>query len=219
MTELYPAGATIPIQPWLTERIRQRLGHKSPAIQRAGQYDQYLVQRFGVWRVFPVKVGRWVREPFWHELTDDLLSLVLAPVLLPLRSGRWKPHDEYVQLLDPSSGLPIAEHSLFNLRLDGEAEKAQWRQVRQLAFLGDPRVGGLITPVPAASPSHVYSTSRRGRYFRDDPAQFEQEAAQLINLPYRDFTDKADGPWFADHPDKPQGHTNGWKPSPWYQRG
>ena len=135
------------------------------------------------------------------------------------RSDRWKPHDEYVQLLDPSSGLPIAEHSLFNLRLDGEAEKAQWRQVRQLAFLGDPRVGGLITPVPAASPSHVYSTSRRGRYFRDDPAQFEQEAAQLINLPYRDFTDKADGPWFADHPDKPHGHTNGWKPSPWYQRG
>jgi hypothetical protein len=219
MTELYPVGSTIPIQPWLIERIQLRLGHKSPAVQRAGSYDQYLVQRFGAWRVFPVKVGRWVREPFWHELTDDLLSLVLAPVLLSLRSGRWKPHDEYVQLLDPSSGLPIAEQSLFHLRLNGEDEKAQWRQTRQLAFLGDPRVGGLIAPVPAASSEHVYSTSRRGRFFRDDAAQFEQEAAQLRNLPYRDFAHRTDGPWFADHPDKPQGHTNGWKPSPWYQRG
>ncbi|WP_034263624.1 hypothetical protein [Actinospica robiniae] len=219
MTQLYPAGSTLPIQPWLIERIQQRLGHKSAAVQRAGHYEQYLVQRFGAWQVFPVKIGRWEREPFWHELTDDLLSLVLAPVLLTLRSGRWKPHDEYVQLLDPSSGMPIAEFPVYGVKLGSDEEKAQWRQARQLAFLGDPRVGGLIAPVYATSAKLVYSTNRRGHPFADDAAEFERKAAQLVNLPYRDFTHRTDGPWFADHPDKPQGHTNGWKPSPWYQGG
>jgi hypothetical protein len=96
-------------------------------------------------------------------------------------------------------------------------EETQWRHSRQLAILGDPRVGGLIAPVHADSSKQVHTMTRRGHFFRDDPAQFEQVAAQVINTPYRDFADRNDGPWLADHPEKPQGNTNGWKPSAWYR--
>lgn len=217
MTAPYPLGSSIPIQPWMFERIQTRLGHQREGMRKAGQYDQYLVERFGAWRVFPVKVGRWVRESYSSYLTDDLLSLALAPVLLPLRAGRWKPDDHIVQVLDPASGMPIAEQSLFALKVEGENELARWRQTRQLAFLGDPRVGGLIAPVPADSVHHVHRTSRRGHFFGDSVAEYEQKAAQLVNLPYRDFSERNDGPWIVDQPEKPKGNTNGWKPSPWYR--
>ena len=217
MTELYPVGSAIPVQPWLIESIQQGLGHQREANRSHAAYRQHLVQRFGAWQVFPVKVGRWVREPYWHELTDDLLSLLLTPVLLPLRSGRWRAKDEYIQVLDPSSGMPIAEHFVSGLRLNNDAEKAAWRQTRQLAILGDPRVGGLIAPVDAVSTQQVHDVHRRGNSFGSNAAQFEQVGAQLVNLPYRDFTERNDGPWIADHPEKPKGNTNGWKPSAWYR--
>jgi hypothetical protein len=217
MTELYPAGSTIPIQPWFIESMQRQLVHEKEGARRYGEFQQYLVQRFGAWRVFPVKAGRWVREPFWHELTDDLPSLLLAPVLLPLRSARWKAVNERLQLLDPSSGMPIAEHTVGRLGLGSDGERAQWRQTRQLALLGDPRVGGLIAPLNADSLGQLRTISRSGYYLRENTAEFEQKAAQLVNLPYRDFTERNDGPWAADHPEKPKGHTNGWKPSPWYR--
>lgn len=218
MTQLYPPGTTLPIQPWFFESIQRQLNHKKKGARGYGAYQQYLVQRFGVWRVFPVRVGRWMRQSDLSDTSiDDMLSLALAVVTLPMRFGEWKLRDRQVQLIDPLSGAPIAEHELFGVRLHGEEQEAQWRQTQQLALLGDPRVGGLIAPVWADSMKYVYSCSRRGHYFATDVAKFEQKAAQVMNLPYRDFSDRNDGPWVVDHPEKPKGHTNLWKPSPWYR--
>jgi hypothetical protein len=50
-----------------------------------------------------------------------------------------------------------------------------------------------------------------------DPAQLQAIEQQLINTPYRDFTDRNDGPWLADHPQRPEGNTNHWKPSRYQQ--
>lgn len=217
MTELYPAGSTIPVQPWLIESIQRNLAGKPGAVQRAAVYEQHLVQRYGAWRVFPVKVGRWKRRTYLYEWGGDGWALVLAPVLLPWRPGLWTLDDSCVQVLDPSSGAPIAELSVTGWGSRKSAEENEWRQTRQLAILGDPRVGGLVAPLRAASPDAVYQGSRRGHPLSREPARFDQLAAQLVNEPYRDFADRDDGPWLADQPQKPQGHTNGWKPSPWYR--
>jgi hypothetical protein len=217
MTELHPAGATIPIQPWLIESVQRRLADKPGPAQRSAVFEQYLIQRFGAWRVFPVRVGRWQRTTYLYEWGGDGWALLLAPVLLPWRPGLWKLNDSYVQVLDPSSGVPIAELNVAGWGSRKSAEENEWRQTRQLAILGDPRVGGLVAPVQAASTNEVYQGNRRGHPVSWEPARFEQLAAQLVNEPYHDFTSKDDGPWLADHPQKPQGHTNGWKPSPWYR--
>lgn len=218
MTELVPNGSTVPVQPWLVESIQQDLaGKPGGAAQRSAVFEQHLVQRFGAWRVFPVKVGRWQRRSYLYEWGSDGWALVLAPVLLPWRPGLWKLNESYVQVLDPSSGVPIAELSVTNWGSRKRDTQSEGLQTRQLAILGDPRVGGLVAPVLAASPDAVYQANRRGRQLPRDPAQFEQVAAQLVNEPYRDFADRDDGPWFADQPQKPQGNTNGWKPSAWYR--
>jgi hypothetical protein len=215
MTELYPVGSSIPVQPWLIESIQQDLGHKREAVRRHAAYRQYLVQRFGAWRVLPVRVGRWERTSFWDEYGDSWL-LLLAPVLLPWRPGLWKAEYRYVQVLDPASGAPIAELDVSGWSHGGHLEDA-WRMTREVAILGDPRVGGLVAPVDASSMEQVYTGHRRGRDVPYEPERFEQVAAQLVNEPYRDFADRDDGPWLADHPEKPQGNTNGWKPSRWYR--
>lgn len=218
MTHPYAPGSTIPVQPWLIENIQRKLGHKREGVRKVGLYEQFLVQRFGAWRVFPVRTGRWVREAYAGDLTDDLLSLLLAPVLIPSRAGRWKADDSYSQVLDPSTGAPIAEHVVFGIGGAGSHEDPAWRGHRELAILGDPRVGGLISQVDASSYEQVHTAHRRGKSFTTvGAANYDQVAAQLVNEPYRDFTSRDDGPWLADQPQKPQGHTNGWKPSPWYR--
>jgi hypothetical protein len=216
MTELYPAGSTIPVQPWLIESIQQNLAHKKESNRRYAAYQQYLVQRFGAWRVFPVKTRRWVRTSYLFEYGDDGWGWLLAPVLLPWRPGLWKMDDNYAQVLDPSTGIPIAELSVSGHQRLGANQK-EWWKLGEIAILGDPRVGGLLAPTHATSTQQVYRGSRRGRQLPWDPAAFEQTAAQLVNEPYRDFTDRDAGPWVADHPEKPKGNTNGWKPSPWYR--
>ena len=219
MTQPYPPGPTIPVQAWLIEEVQRQLGHKREAVRRVGLYKQFLVQRFGVWRVFPVRTGRWTREAYMGDLTDDVLSVLLAPVLIPSRAGRWKAHDNYTQVLDPSTGMPIAELSVLGIGSLDNHEDLAWRQRRELALLGDPRVGGLIAPVDATSFEQVHTASRRGYLVKNSAESYDQVAAQVVSLPYRDFTDRNDGPWLADHPEKPEGNTNGWKASRWYQQG
>lgn len=219
MTELYPAGSTFPVQPWLIEDIQRQLGDQKESVRESGRYKQYLVQRFGVWRVFPVKVGRWGRQPYWTDLSGDPLDVVLAPIVLISRGGRWALYG-YVQLLDPSSGMPISELRFYDrLSVGTDDENLTWDQTRQLAFLGDPRIGGLIAPVHADAAKQVARASRREGPRVRSVADFEQQGAKLITRPYRDFADRSDGPWLIDHPDKPRRYWNGWKASPWYRRG
>jgi hypothetical protein len=218
MTAPHPIGSTIPVQPWLIESIQQNLASKpGGAVHQSAVFKQHLVQRFGAWRVFPVRVGRWMRDSYLSEYGEGGWALILAPVLLPWRPGLWKLNDSYVQVLDPSSGMPIAELNVSGWGSRKSDAENEWRQTRQLAILGDPRVGGLVAPVQAASTTEVYQGNRRGHRLSWDPARFDQLSAQLVNEPYRDFADRNDGPWLADQPQKPQGGTNGWKPSPWYR--
>ena len=218
MTELYPAGSTIPVQPWLIESIQRKLASKPGSVgHRDAVFRQHLVQRYGAWRVLPVKVGRWMRESYLGEYGEGGWALVLAPVLLPWRPGLWKLEDGYLQVLDPASGVPISELAVSGFRRrEGEPESV-WQQTRQLAFLGDPRAGGLVARVDATSMDEVLQGSRRGHQVSWDPARLDEQTAQLVNEPYRDFAKRDDGPWLADHPQKPQGNTNGWKPSRWYR--
>lgn len=215
MTTQFPPGSTVPLQPWLLEDIQRGLASTHTASRSIAAGEQYLAQRYGAWRVFPVKVGRWVRVSFLDsgEYGGTGASWLLAPVLLPWRAGKWRPEPTYVQVLDPGTGQPIAEHSL----TVPQSQRKALATLGTIALLGDPRVGGLFAPEYAASREQVWRGHRRGHLLSSDPAQLRAIEQRLAGEPYRDFTGRDDGPWLADHPDRPQGNTNHWKPSRWQQ--
>ena len=216
MTRQHPPGSTIPLQPWLIDDIRESLTSKHDATRRLAAGDQYLAERYGAWRVFPVKVGRWMRASYldMDELGGGGGSWLLAPVLLPWRPGKWTIKYGYLQVLDPATGAPIAEHRVTVPRRRHEL----FAGLDTIALLGDPRVGGLFAPDSAGSLEQVWRGSRRGHVLSSDPVQLQAIEQRLINTPYRDFTDRDDGPWLADHPERPEGNTNHWKPSRYQQR-
>jgi hypothetical protein len=217
VTQQYPPGSTVPLQPWLLADIQQSLTSNHAATRRVAAGEQYLAQRYGAWRVFPVKVGRWVRVSYLDadEWGGTGASWLLAPVLLPWRPGKWRPELRYIQLLDPATGQPIAEHTLRGVPED---QQKPLRSLSTIALLGDPRVGGLFcAPESAVSRQQVWDGHRRGRQLSSDPVQLQQIEQRLIGEPYRDFTERDDGPWLADQPERPQGNTNQWKPSRWQQ--
>lgn len=215
MTQQHPPGSTIPLQPWLLDDIRQSLASKHGATHRLALGEQYLAQRYGAWRVFPVKVGRWMRASYLDndEYGGGGESWLLVPILGPWRPGKWKVKLN-VQVLDPATGQPIAEHWVSNVR---EKQEKMFRGLGTIALLGDPRVGGLFATDSATSREEVWRGHRRGHSWSSDPAQLQAIEQQLINTPYRDFTDRDDGPWLADHPQRPEGNTNHWKPSRYQQ--
>lgn len=215
MTQQYPPGSTVPLQPWLVEGIGQALASKSRAAREVAAGEQYLVQRYGMWRVFPVKIGRWMRASYLDndEYGGGGESWLLAPILLPWRPGKWKV-ELNVQVLDPATGQPIAEHWLLNVH---EKQQKMFRSLNTISLLGDPRVGGLFAPDFATSRDEVWRGYRRGHPLPLDPTGLQAIEQQLINTPYRDFTDRDDGPWLADHPQRPEGNTNHWKPSRYQQ--
>jgi hypothetical protein len=217
MTDQYPPGSTVPVQPWLIESIARGQRSTSVVDQTLARRDQYLIERFGPWRVYPVRVGRWVRKSWAEDFKKaNDASIVLAPVVALWKPGRWEPAYQYVQLLDPASGQPIAEHVVSPLR-DAE-EYYRKQKSRTIAFIGDPRVCGLLAPVDAAGMEYVQRGSRRGadEQFRfSTPEQIEHAAAALVTRPYQDFADLDDGPWLAEHPAEPKGNTSFRNRTPW----
>jgi hypothetical protein len=215
VTQQHPPGSTIPLQPWLLESISQSLASKNKATREMAAPDHYLTQRYGAWRVFSVKVGRWVRASYLDldEWGGGGGSWLLAPVLAPWRPGKWKMDYGYVQVLDPATGQPIAEHFVI---VPGNQQKL-FAGLNTIALLGDPRAGGLFAPDLATSRDQVWRGYRRGHLLFSDPVQLQAIEQQLINTPYRDFTGRDDGPWLADHPQRPEGNTNHWKPSRYQQ--
>lgn len=217
MTDQYPPGSTIPVQPWLIESIQR--GHRSKSVvdQALARRDQYMIERFGPWRVYPARVGRWVRKSWAADFKKaNDASIALYPVVALLKPGRWEPAYQYVQLLDPVGGQPIAEHVVWPLR---DAEKYYRKQkTRAIAFIGDPRVCGLFAPVEATGMEYFQYGERRGageQFNFSTPEQIEQAAAALVTWPYQDFADLDDGPWLVDHPAEPKGNTNFRNRTPW----
>jgi hypothetical protein len=213
MTETHPLGSTIPIQPWLIDHIQRRAQGKRTAGKARAARDRYLVERFQAWRIYPVRVGRWQRVPLFEDPLGDGVTALLFPFVAPFRAANWEQALNLLQVLDPATGQPVAEL----LIPGGRSGWTGLTDVTAIAFLGDPRVAGLVTPVGTGPLDQVpFAINRRGSQRDWTPEIFEREGARLAAEPYRDFADRDDGPWLADHPEKPK-KSNRWKPSPWYR--
>ncbi|MBR7829455.1 hypothetical protein KDK95_24325 [Actinospica sp. MGRD01-02] len=214
MTELHPVGSTVPIQPWLIDDIQRRAQGNRKASRARAARDRYLVERFQAWRIYPVRVGRWQRVPVIEDPLGDGLAAVMFLFVGPFRSANWQQARNLMQVLDPATGQPVSEIAVGGSR-DGWTGLTD---VTAIAFLGDPRVAGLVAPVGAEQLDQVpFAINRRGPQTEWSPQTFEQEGPRLASQPYRDFADRDDGPWLADQPEKPTSGSNRWKPSPWYR--
>ncbi|HEY3873549.1 MAG TPA: hypothetical protein VGM10_34650 [Actinocrinis sp.] len=209
MPERYPIGSTIPVQPWLTDGLQKIVDR-----DRARETSLYLVQRFQSWRVYPVRVGRWYRWNYVDEgdSFNDALGGAMWLGKAAIGGGHWKPLPEVLQLLDPATGQPIAEHLvMWPSPLTGpKAFPAP--ETRSIAVIGDPRVCGLFTVFGDQDPPTVAFGHNRhaksGGIWK--PEDIEKQAAKLAGKPYKDFASKEDGPWIVDHPEPPAGGKTRW---------
>ena len=221
---LLPGTAT-PVDRAVHEDIRLRLQQGTKKGPRAeAERDAYIAQRFPAWQVFPVRIGRWRLKLYGladpgNGWGDDALSMILFLLYLIylvfwfigwslFGFGKWVAATNVIQVLDPATGRPIAEH-VVKWR-DGEIDPS----ARTLAFLGDPRVCGLIGQVgPQGTVTIGGSAFNRGRRWnapakRWTPQAIERNFAQLAAAPYREYSSYRCGPWLQDSPAPPKnGHT------------
>jgi len=141
------------------------------------------------WQVYPYRYGRWQRV---QRIID-----------LGYPSFKWNRIYDTFQLLDPSTGRPIAELTARSCTLP--------KPSGVLRFAGDPHVAGVYTPATGGNDALRLALSA----FADEKVIFA-EALQI--RPGRSTTgdshrhngqllaDDERRPWIADHPDRPK-HT------------
>ena len=226
-------GTTIPVDGWIHGDIQQRLQN---ATVRGGaradaERDAFIAQRFAAWQVYPVKVGRWRLKLYGADVPDigggsnDPISMVIfllwlvyaclfAIVMLVAAPGKWVKAPTVVQILDPATGRPIAEHFI------------DWRSTRidagtlddssTLIFLGDPRVCGLVGQATTQGQVIIAGTAfnRQGKWRvkseKWTSQYIEQNSARLISTPYKEYDSRRCGPWLQDSPERPTGGRTRW---------
>jgi hypothetical protein len=219
------------VDPWFHQDVQQRLQSKHKRERATAERDAFIAQGFSEWRIYPVKAGRWRLKLYgladpgsgWG---DDPISAVLFLLYLIyllfwlvgwtlLGFGRWVRVPNVVQVLDPATGRPIAEH-LIGERGGAASSAPDVADNGTLAFLGDPRVCGLVGQPTPQGPVLV-----RGTAFRRDkrwanrqkdwtPQAVAANAQRLIATPYREFPTRRTGPWLVDAPDVPTGGRTRW---------
>lgn len=229
----YPPGSSIPVDGWLHADIQQRLQSKNGRDRAEAERDAYLAQRFPAWQVFPVKSGRWRLKPYglvdpggsWGDDPISAIFFVLYLIYLVgwflfwslAGFGRWIKAPNVIQILDPATGRPIAEH-VADWRGSGLLDQSDLdpHAPNTITFLGDPRVCGLLGRVTPQGPVMIAGTAmRRDRKWRAKPKQWtpqsiEGKARSLIAMPYQEYSSYQCGPWLQDSPEPPKNGRTWW---------
>ena len=226
----YPAGSSIPVDAWLHANVQQRLGNANQRVRAEAELDAYFVQRFPAWQVYPVKSGRWRLKPYGLVdpgigLGNDLMSALLFMLyfvgwlvgFLLGGLGRWIKAPNVIQILDPATGRPIAEH-VVDWRGSGYLDPAELdpNLPSTITFLGDPRVCGLVGRVTPQGPVMIGGMAmRRDRKWRANlkqwtPQSIEGRARSLIATPYQEYSSYQCGPWLQDSPEPPANGRTWW---------
>ena len=227
----YRPGTSIPVDAQFQQDLQQRLQSQQAGERATAERDAFITQTFTAWQVYPVKVGRWrlklygLVEPDagWG---DDPISAVLFVFYLVylafwfigwalLGLGKWVGVPNVVQVLDPATGRPIAEH-LIAMREGGPRAALELPVNGTLAFLGDPRVCGLVgQPTPQGTVQVRGTAFRRGPgwkvKFKDfTPQALAANAQQLAASPYQEFPNGRTGQWMVDSAHAPSGGRTRW---------
>ena len=131
MTRFLAPGSTIPVGPWVHADIQQRLQAANKADRLDAERDAFIAQRFPAWQVYPIKSGRWRLKYYGMEGPGNTLgesgndpiaalfavlylfyAAAFSIVWLLAAPGRWVKAPTIVQILDPATGRPIAEHDI-----------------------------------------------------------------------------------------------------------
>lgn len=230
----YPPGATIPVDQWIHEDIQHRLRTQKPKARADAERDAFIAQRFPAWQVYPVKTGRWRLKLYGMEApnfgTGDgndpitlfffvlwlIYAAVFAIVMLLLAPGKWVKAPTIVQILDPASGRPIAEHVIDWRSTHGDAAAVDTSGPSTLIFLGDPRVCGLVGQTTLQGQVIIAGTAfnRQGGWRVKPktwtPQYIEQNSARLAGAAYREYDSRRCGPWLQDSPQQPKGGRTRW---------
>lgn len=225
----YPPGTMIPVDGFVHADIQNLVQTKPKSF---GAVDALIAQRFTAWQVYPVKVGRWRLKLYGSGLSGNLdgldsdpVSLIIlllvslwALIFLVVRitaaPGKWIKVPGVVQILDPATGRPIAEH-LILWRAD-TADPATLDGSSTLIFLGDPRVCGIVGLTSPQGQVYIGGNAfnRQGKWnvkwSKWTPQYIEQNAARLMNTPYQEYDSRRSGPWLQDSPEQPQGGRTRW---------
>lgn len=228
----YAVGTVIPVDGWVHGDIQQRLQAATrPSRRSECERDAFIAQRFAAWQVYPVKVGRWRLKLYGMEVpnigggSNDPISLVIfllwlvyaaffAIVMLLAAPGKWIKAPTVVQILDPATGRPLAEH-LIDWRSTG-INAGTLDDSSTLIFLGDPRVCGLVgqaTPqgqVVVAGAAFNRQGKWRVKSEKWTVQYIEQNSTRLMNTPYKEYDSHRCGPWLQDSPDRPTGGRTRW---------
>jgi hypothetical protein len=235
VTQLYAPGTTIPVDGGVHADIQQRLQTANKADRVDAERDAFIAQRFPAWQVYPIKTGRWRLKYYGMEgpgntlgeggndpiaavfaLLYFLYAAVFSIVWLLFAPGKWVKAPTIVQILDPASGRPIAEHDIEwrSLYLDPAALTASAPST--LVLLGDPRVCGLVGQVSPQGQVTIAGTAfnRQGKWRVKSrqwtPQYIGQNSGRLMSAAYREYDSHRCGPWLQDSPQPPKGGRSRW---------
>jgi hypothetical protein len=186
--------------PRLSAQLQARLQDTRENVRRSAQRDQYLLERYQ-WQEYPVKIGRWL-------LINDPGALTTGTNMSgPWTKKTWTADINWLLLLDPASRQPLAAHKVTwpTEQQGNRLVSPVSTQTPSIWFAGDPRVGGLFTPVGDGHSvvlfGHRYGKRALARW--EGPQQFEQSAAAVAAEPYSEAGGGDVGPWIADQPQSP----------------
>ena len=229
----FPPGTSVPVDSWLHADIQQRLRSGSKPDRADAERDAYFAQRFPAWQVYPVKSGRWRLKPYgliepgsgWGNDAISAFFFVLYLVYLVFWAvcwsltgfGRWIKAPNVIQILDPATGRPIAEH-IAHWRGSGYLDPSELdpNAPSTVLFLGDPRVAGLLGQATPQGPVAIAGlATRRERTWRAKlkqwtPQAIEGKAQSLIGTPYKEYSSYQCGPWLQDSPEAPKRGRTWW---------
>lgn len=228
---VFQPGTSLPVDQALQQDVQQRLQSPQKQERATAERDAFIAQSFNAWQIYPVKVGRWRLKLYGLHSPDagwdnDPISAVLFLFYLVylafwlvgwllLGLGKWVRVANVVQVIDPATGRPIAEH-LVTVRSGSAAALPELLADGTVAFLGDPRVCGLVgKPSPDGRVQLIGTAFRRGTDFRVQYKKFTPQALasgsqQIAATPYQEFPNSRTGRWMVDSPQAPSRGRTRW---------